>query len=598
MDSETEEIRHLVEWAHSTVDGSLSELSFQPVQGAWERVRCEVDTCTRMKCHFYDRCFLVSARREAAHANVLIVNHHLLCADLSLRAEINSYGDIAILPPYHRIIIDEIHRFEEVATEYFGMRITKGGLARILGKIYYEKRPGESKGVLSILRSKLIIRNKGKLKNEITPLLSSIEERLIPAKAEMLELSDELFENIRKLIPENPVSANFEQKLRITPGIMAKEQWSDTIIQRVHRAIRGLQKIAAEMEKLWEGIIDLPEDIKKELDDAVINLSAQIMRLKGIAETLHQIFFIEAPDRVKWIEAREFGRGVSIAVHSAPLEVAPEMGKALLAPFKTIIMTSATIATGPDFAYLHHRLGVDALPAHRRDERIVPSPFDFSSQVRIAVPLDLPGPNESRFQEEVDDFLSRALVLSGGRAFVLYTAYRMLNTSFQNLEEPLKAAGILALKQGDGSRSQLLDTFRRDISSVLFGTDSFWEGVDVEGSALEVVVIIKLPFRVPTEPIVEARVEDIERKGGNAFYEYTVPQAIIRFKQGFGRLIRRRTDRGLVLILDKRVHSKSYGRLFLNSLPSCNSTIGDRNQVLGVIREFFSGGKGGDNTDK
>lgn len=584
---DTEELAQIVRWAQGTPDGSLSDLSFQPQATVWERVQCEADTCTRMKCRYFEKCFLVRARREAASANLIVVNHHLLCADLSLRSETNSYSDLAILPPYHRIIIDEAHHFEEVATEYFGLGISRGGVSRMLSRIYSEKTRGESSGLLSVVRTKLILKNKGRLKSILSPLVQRIEETLIPAKNNLDSLNNELFEYLRMIIPPESGRENSERKLRLTPPVISQKQWSGEIIPRVNQIKRDLQQFIHALKEFRDEIYDLPAAVAEELEDVLVNLTAQIGRFDSIVETLHQIFSVDDEEQVKWIEIQERLRGTSISVYSAPLQVSEILEKALFQSFKTVVLTSATLAVGGDFKYLHHRLGIESLPPERRVEHIVLSPFDYPNQVIIGIPLDLPDPNERGFQEQVDDFLGRALLLSGGKAFVLYTSYKMLNQSYQKLEEPLKSVGILPLKQGTDTRTRLLDTFRRDISSVLFATDSFWEGVDVEGEALEVVIIVKLPFRVPTEPIIEARVEDIERKGGNAFYEYTVPQAVIKFKQGFGRLIRRKTDKGFVLILDKRVRSKPYGQIFLKSLPECCMVMGERTTVLEEVEKFF-----------
>jgi ATP-dependent DNA helicase DinG len=269
------------------------------------------------------------------------------------------------------------------------------------------------------------------------------------------------------------------------------------------------------------------------------------------------------------------------------LEVAEPLRKGVYERYKTVVMTSATLAVGTSLAYFEARVGLDRSEPGRLGELILASPFDFGRQALLAIPTDIPEPGRPGYPEMVRDLTERAILAADGRSFVLFTAYSLLRRVHGELAPVLGARGYHCLRQGEDNRHRLLKAFAADPTSILFGTDSFWEGVDVPGRALEQVIITRLPFKVPTEPILEARAEAIEHAGGDPFMEYTVPQAVIKFKQGFGRLIRHRDDRGVVLILDARVVKKGYGRIFLRSLPNARTVAAPTTEVLTAMADFF-----------
>jgi ATP-dependent DNA helicase DinG len=319
-------------------------------------------------------------------------------------------------------------------------------------------------------------------------------------------------------------------------------------------------------------------------DAITIELQAQSERIVAVADVLQEVIFDWDEDNIRWIEARPGWRGKSIVrFQMSPLEIKNTMKEAVYEAFDTVVMTSATLAVEKSFDFLADRIGLDAVPLERRTELILPAPFDYEKQVLLAVPMDMPDPRHPTFAQELGKSIFKAITISDGRAFVLFTSYGLLNMIYRQLEESLSMVGIKVLKQGSENRHELLKRFKRDKTSVLFGTDSFWEGVDVEGDALESVIITKLPFKVPSEPIVEARYEAIEKNGGNPFMEFAVPLAVLKFKQGFGRLIRRKTDRGSVIIFDNRVIQKSYGKKFINSLPKCAMVVGPREEVFAEL---------------
>jgi ATP-dependent DNA helicase DinG len=278
---------------------------------------------------------------------------------------------------------------------------------------------------------------------------------------------------------------------------------------------------------------------------------------------------------------------MALKLCSSPVEVADSIKNAILDKFKTVVVTSATLAVGERFDYMEKRTGINFLDKARVIRLLLASPFEYAQQALVAIPEDLPEPTSPAFEKALRESLLRSLEISQGRAFVLFTSRDLLVRTYTKLRGVLEGLGLNPMRQGEMNRHMLLNRFRGEKNAVLFGTDSFWEGVDVPGKALELVIITRLPFRVPTEPIHQARAENIVMKGGDPFMEYTVPQAVIKFKQGFGRLIRSRDDRGVVLILDSRVLSKSYGSSFLRSLPEASVVKGIGETVFQGMEAFF-----------
>ena len=315
-------------------------------------------------------------------------------------------------------------------------------------------------------------------------------------------------------------------------------------------------------------------------------------RLKAVAEICDQFKRIEEQENdIFWLERRRTGAGESFVRYIiTPLHIAPVMKEAVYDPYRTVILTSATLTVNNSFNYWKSRVGLSA--AEVMEDQFA-SPFNYKENVIFCVPDDIPAPNEPGYQEYVSPFLLQAIACSEGRALVLFTSYSMLNRTYAEIAPALNEQGIHIFKQGDDDRARLLDRFKNDIGSVLFATDSFWEGVDTPGEALELLVLCRLPFRVPTEPVIRARMEDIQKNGGNPFLDYSLPEAVIKFKQGFGRLMRRTSDRGVVLVLDSRVIHKNYGSIFLHSLPEVRSVVAPGTEVLSAIGKFLGRVKDG-----
>ena len=584
-----EEFQQIARWAETTADGSREDLSFIPNYQVWEEVCCEADQCARVKCAHYSRCFFHKARRQAARADILVVNHALLLSDLALRQQTDNYSATAVLPPFERIILDEAHHLEDVATSYFSSQVTRFTFVRVLHRLRHPRKANQ--GLLPRFLDQLSKELPQTMDELYRPLHAEIESLLVKRQQLLEESLDEL-QGIGEWLPGalgKKVTDKFELKHRVMPDFRESHLWVE-LCERVERLRKGCHELAEKLVGLLRLCEPLPDAVAEKLNSTMVDLGGIAGRLEGLAADLGS-FQAAADTSCVWIEIREGrvgrGKGLITSLCQAPLEVADSLNKALYQRFRTLVMTSATLAVAGAFGYFHSRVGLDRVEPGRLRELALESPFDYQRQALVAIPTDLPEPGRPNFAAAVRDAVEKAVLCSQGRSFVLFTSYALLRQVHDELAPVLQAQRLHCLRQGQENRHRLLKRFAEDETSVLFGTDSFWEGVDVPGRSLEQVIIARLPFKVPTEPVLEARAQAIEQRGGDPFMEYTVPQAVIRFKQGFGRLIRHRNDRGVVLILDTRVVKKGYGRMFLRSLPPARTIRGDSHEVFRAIGDFF-----------
>jgi ATP-dependent DNA helicase DinG len=585
-DEHVEEIDALIAWSESTSDGCRSDLSFVPRDETWEEVCCEADQCNRVKCPHYARCFFYAARRAAAGADILVVNHALLMADVAVRQE-TGYASTAVLPPFHRIIFDEGHHLEDVATSYLANQVTRNGLLKILGRLQHPRR--HQRGILPQISTILSRDLPDDMDDLYMEAASILEGRLIPRRSTLVDKVSRGMDAIGFGLGEHMKQGDKrsgEIKLRVTPGVSATEFWRE-VEGRIDELAVAFTEYAHDIKEFFRVCDKLPAAVQERMSSLLIDLRGIRGRMEGVVADL-RFFGAGENDYCRWFEVKRGGKGMTVRLCAAPLEVAESIKKAILDKFRTVVLTSATLAVAERFDFLAQRTGIGMLERSRVTELLLASPFDYAKQAFVGIPEEMPEPGTPLFEKGLRDILLRAISISGGHAFVLFTSYDLLSRTYQNLAGPLGELGCTPLRQGEIGRHLLLSRFKKERNAVLFGTDSFWEGVDVKGRALELVVITRLPFRVPTEPVLEARAEHIEANGKDPFMEYTIPQAVLKFKQGFGRLIRSRTDRGAVLILDSRVVHRNYGRFFLDSLPPVRLVRGDGVRVMGEMEGFFS----------
>jgi ATP-dependent DNA helicase DinG len=580
------ELEAIIEWSAKTGEGCRNDLSFIPRDETWSELCCEADQCSRVRCASYNTCFFYRARREASTADLLVVNHALLMADVALRQQ-TGYGGSAVLPPFHRLIFDEGHHLEDVATSYFSSTISRQGLLQILGRLQHPRK--QQYGVLPRLSSLLSREIPEHLDGLYMELAHIVEGELFPRRLKLLDQVNATLESValslRNHMHKGGEKSN-DLKLRVTPQVEEGKLWENAAV-RVRALEAEIRAYAGLLGAFLKASEKIPDKVQEKFSGAIVDLRGIKNRLESAAQSLHA-FAVHDEQVCRWFEVRSGKRGLAVRLCSAPLDVAHSIKTCILDKFRSVVLTSATLAVGNSFQYLSSQTGLDQVDRERVLELLLESPFDYESQALVAIPADLPEPTGTKFENELTQVLLEATTISQGRAFLLFTSFDLLTRMYGRLQGPLAQRGIKSLKQGEMNRHLLLSRFRKEESAVLFGTDSFWEGVDVKGRALELVVITRLPFRVPTEPIIQARTEQMATHGHDPFMEYTVPQAVIKFKQGFGRLIRSREDRGSVLICDSRVLSKPYGRFFLASLPKVALSQGPAQEVLADLKKFVS----------
>jgi ATP-dependent DNA helicase DinG len=532
---EIEQYRAIAAWEKHTATGDRAELAELPEASMlWHKLDARADTCTGQKCSEFERCFITEMRRRAMESDIIIVNHHLFFADLAIKLQADGAPDAGILPDVAAVIFDEAHEVEDVAANYFGISVSNLRVEDLARDV---ERSMQSNKMLSPSLSGAL----GSLRDR-----SQLFFSLLPAGDGRFA-----FDTRREFLEENGDEfLGFNQ---------------------------ALTRIAGELE----GLPQKPEEVFH-----------FVRRAQEIQVQLS--YAMEAQDRntVFWIErrgGRETGATMNrvsapgsrgrqnVFLQATPIDVGPILRDCLWSKLDCAVLTSATLAVGGGFEYIRKRLGLE----HAR-ETVLPSHFDYQSQAVLYVPPDMPDPRTPQFTTKAAERIRKLLEITRGRAFVLFTSYAQMNDVYHRLLGELE---FPMLRQGDAPKTALLEEFRLTPNAVLFATSSFWQGVDVQGEQLSCVIIDRLPFAVPTDPVVAARVKAIDAEGGNAFFQYQVPAAVITLKQGFGRLIRSLHDRGLLVLLDNRILKKQYGRTFIESLPNYRKTTD-----LRVVESFFGVG--------
>jgi ATP-dependent DNA helicase DinG len=566
FEDERDELLAIRAWAETTPTGVKSDLSFNLSDSLWSSVNSEADACLGLRCPFRERCFVLKVRREAAAARILVANHHLLFSDLAMRSEGAGYDSTAVLPPFQRIVFDEAHNLERSATSYFSELYTRFALYKFLGRLYRRRR-GRNMGLVIGLQTMLDGRE----------AIGKVPELIDAVKAQA-DLADSLSTSL--------LSGSGTYRLTAAPPDDPAAE--DPTVRELLSALEELAvRILSLVRLLEDEISSLPEERQEDMPAYETRLV--LRRLQGLAALCSKFsHFSEKPENVFWMERRRTSLGEHFTEYvSTPIDLSPLMTDAVFEPYGTVVCTSATLTVNGGFSFWKSRVGLRGFDRKEVRDAVFPSPFQYKERVLLGVPSDAPPPDDPAYESFLSQFTGDVLELSEGSGLVLFTSYEMMRRVFDAVATRLASRGITALRQGDDDRARLLARFKEDISSVLFATDSFWEGVDTPGDALRVVVLCRLPFKVPSDPVVKARMEAIERRGGNPFFELSLPEAVMKLKQGFGRLIRRNSDRGVVLIPDIRIVKKAYGTLFIRSLPETRRTIRDSRSLLSELESFL-----------
>jgi ATP-dependent DNA helicase DinG len=535
------------------------------------------DVCLRARCPHFEACFYQRARRDAAAADVLVVNHHLLFSDIAVRRAQDNYSAPAVLPPYRRLILDEAHNLEEAATSHLGVSVTRRSVMRLFGRL--ERR---GRGLLYSVEQRLAAGDADLLQQEA---MAFIDDVLRPGVERAREIAADFFAQLERLC-----AGTEDGVVRLQEDFTGDPAWINGPSPALESQLLVLDELARGVARLRERIA-VDERWKDALKEQLVELQGVEARLRDVAGGL-RIALQPGKDvvmLVRWLERRgNSAREPNVAIRAAPVELAPALRESLFEPVDSVLLTSATLTTRDGFTFLRSRLGLDS--GLRVNESTHPSPFDFEKQTILAVVTDMPAPANER-DPRLDAATAAATEdlarLTDGGLFVLFTSYRAMRAAAAELRRRGAEGRWPLFIQGESPRARLLGQFVECGRGVLLGVSSFWEGVDVPGDPLRGLIIARLPFKVPTEPLTAARIEAVESNGGNSFTEYMLPLAALRLKQGFGRLIRSRSDRGVVVILDRRARERGYGRYLLDSLAPSPVLMGPWTEVREQLRAFY-----------
>ncbi|NIZ46906.1 ATP-dependent DNA helicase [Entomospira nematocerorum] len=537
------------EWAQQTTTGDKAELDMSLEEGIWQKINCESDSCLGKSCPAYDRCFLNIVRKRLEEAHIIIANHHLVFADLKLRQL--SSEVVRILPSYTRLIFDEAHNVLHSATSFFSSQMTHYSVNRLLLR-FYRRRAQDSYGLLPQV--------------EYFFHKDTTQKRDIDKAYRLLEQCRDAGQNLT-----TKSSLHIEESFRLHTAVVPSFLEEGVLLP--------LQHLSSMLKQFYNHVKVLADAVKCESDanlPLVVELKQALQRVREMADLAESfLHYMDDEGAVYWGERRKTAMQEEyVRLEVTPLDLAVQMRSLVYEAHETVIMVSATLNIGDDFHYFKQNLGF-----YGYNDRVVSfhsyaSPFDYRNVSLLGLPIDGPSPERSSFDRYVEEFLTRIFAGSKGRGLALFTSYRAMQGAYDTLKERLTADGIEVLVQGEMGKHQLIRRFEEHGSAVLLATDSFWEGVDINNQYLKIVALCRLPFTPPNSPIAQAKSEAIEREGYSPFMQLQIPEAAIKLKQGFGRLIRKQNDFGVVYILDNRIKTKAYGKLLLQALPPARQLSG------------------------
>jgi len=562
QEDKRKEFDRLRVWSEQSSTGCRMSLPFSVSGLIWDRIAVDPDSCTGSRCAHFRDCFFFKARREAEDAQLLIVNHYLLLTDLADKAQEGKTKERTILPSYKRLIIDEAHHLEEVALDVFSERCDWIGLIKLINQFFMHRE--DPKGRIQLLEKSL---NKTGQSTQALLIDLPAQSRDILRKLEraFFLLKQFLVQQMRK----------GETKKRMQESWKDAASWKEEIVPAFNDCVDLIVKWVVSWQHLCA---------KAQEDPVFAEILHLAERLHGQADFLRRFFCMEKEKdkRVRWIEKEE---ETNIYLVEVELDVAEKIQTMMFSPMHSSVLCSATLSQGGDFSFMRKRLGIKA--SEDISEAVHASPFDFANRTLFTVVNDLPDPSAPDFVGQAASSIVGLLKASHGGAFILFTSNEMLREMYSILTSHPELQEFVLFRQGELGRKALLHRFRETPKAVLLGVDSFWEGVDVPGDALRLIIIVKLPFHALQDPLSEALQEEIRARGGNPFYDYTLPKAVVKFKQGFGRLMRHREDRGVVVCLDKRLFTKSYGKRFLEALPLCPKQYSSTEESIRSVQQFF-----------
>ena len=547
-----EQIEYILKWGNKTKTGDKAELPFEVYPDVWELVQSTTELCLGKKCPYRKECFYMKTRMEKMEADILISNHHVFFADLNVRAETDFDSEYLILPRYDMVIFDEAHNIESVARSYFSVEVSKISFTRLLNRIYQRKNK-RKKEKSALIRVEDTVDEKNLEDSEqYIYLLNTLKEEI----SILQNIGDEYFDEIRKIYETNTEAP-------IKKSLNNFEMTKSRFLENLREKKDIFQSKLADFSNLMMSFNNVIDE-EKDKNPEVINFNNHLKMFKAYIDSFKFINSFEDDNYIYWLDINS--KRTNVVLTATPLNIAQKLSTVLFDNLDRLVFASATIVVNGSFDYFKKSLGLDEEDCI---EAIIKSPFDYNEQMSVYIPSDIQdSENINAFVSDASRFILNILLKTNGKAFILFTSYTMLNQIYYSISKKLKDKGFEVFLHGDKPRSQLIKEFKEAENPILFGTTSFWEGVDVQGENLSNVIITKLPFLVPTDPVVSAISKKIEENGGNSFTDFQLPEAIIKFKQGVGRLIRKKTDSGNIFILDNRILKKRYGSLFINALPS------------------------------